>query len=438
MEWWGYLIFIVGGLLFFFATGLPVAFSFLLINIIGMILFYGGISSLSQLILSIYDSLTRFVLAPIPLFILMGEIMFRSKMAHRAMDVIEVWMGKVPGRLGLMAIISGTIFSSLTGSAMANVAMLGSSLTPEMEARGYSKSLSLGTVLGSSGLAMMIPPSSLAVILGSLAYISIGKILLAGILPGLLMATLYAGYVVTRCVINPSLAPSYPIPHMDFSKKIIDFVKYLLPLSLIVFSVIGVILLGMATPAESAALGVLSTISLALIYGGFNLKTLKESLSNAFRVSVMVLIIISGAQAFSQLLSFTGAARGLVEFIISLNLSKLSVLICMMIGLLILGCFMEQICMMMIAIPLYMPIVKILDFNILWFGILILVTLEIAATSPPFGLNLFVMKGVAPKGTTMGEIYKAGLPFIACDLVVLTVIIAFPAIALWLPGIIIK
>ena len=434
MEWWGYLLFLVGGLLLLFSTGLPVAFAFLLVNILGIVLFYGGAGALSILILSIYDSLATFVLAPVPLFILMGEVMFRSKMAYRAIDVIEMWMGKVPGRLGLMAIVCGTLFSSLTGSAMANVALLGSSLTPEMKARGYHKSMSLGTVLGSSGLAMMIPPSSLAVILGSLAFIPIGQMLIAGIVPGLIMGTLYVAYVVVRCALNPSLAPAYPVPHTSLSKKIKAFVKYLLPLGFIIFSVIGVILLGIATPSESAALGVLSTVILALLYGEFTLETLRISLRSAFRVSVMVLIIISGAQAFSQLLSFTGAARGLLEFIIALQVSDFSILLCMMAGLIILGCFMEQVCMMMITIPLYMPIVKALGFNPLWFGVLMLVNLEIAATTPPFGLNLFVMKGVAPMETTMGDIYKAALPFILFDLVALTLIIAFPGIALWLPA----
>jgi len=192
----------------------------------------------------------------------------------------------------------------------------------------------------------------------------------------------------------------------------------------------------MATPAEAGALGALATFIIAGIYGGLNKQVLKNAILGTFRVGVMVLIIIAGATTFSQIMSFTGAARGLVGFVKTLEVSPLFILSAMMIGLLFLGCFMEQICMMMITIPIYMPLVQSLGFDTLWFGILILITLEIAATSPPFGLNLFVMKGVAPKGTTMGDIYWAGLPFIACDVVVLVITIAFPAIVLWLPSLI--
>lgn len=436
MEWWGYLLFLIMGLLVFFAIGLPVAFAFLLINIIGIVLFMGGPSSLFQLILNIYASIATFVLSPVLMFILMGEILFHARMAYRAMDVFEMWMGRIPGRLSLMAIISGTLFSSLTGSAMANVAMLGSSLAPEMQSRGYSKSMSLGPILGSSGIAMMIPPSSLGVILGSLAYIPISKILIGGIVPGFMMAACYTGYVIIRCVLNPSLAPVYSSTPTPLSQKILAFLKHILPLGFIIFSVIGVILLGMATPAEAGALGALTTFIIAGIYGGLNKQVLKNAILGTFSVGVMVLIIIAGATTFSQIMSFTGAARGLVGFVKTLEVSPLFILLAMMIGLLILGCFMEQICMMMITIPIYLPLVQTLGFDTLWFGILILITLEIAATSPPFGLNLFVMKGVAPKGTTMGDIYWAGLPFIACDLVVLIITIALPGIVLWLPSLI--
>jgi tripartite ATP-independent transporter DctM subunit len=438
MEWWGYLSVMGMGLVILLAMGMPVAFAFLLVNILCVIFFMGGLGSLGFLILSMYDSLATFVYAPIPLFILMGEIMFRSRMAYRAMDVIENILGKMPGRLSIISVISGTLFASLTGSAMANVAMLGSTLTPEMQARGYKSSMSIGPILGSSGLAIMIPPSSLGVILGSLAFIPIADILIGGIVPGLLMALGFLIYIVIRCILNPSLAPIYEKPPVSLSKKIEGTVKYILPLGLIIFSVIGLILLGIATPSESAAMGALTTAVLAGAYGSLNKEVIYRSIMGTCRISIMVLIIIAGAQAFSQLLSFTGAARGLVSAVLSQQMPPLLVVVAMMAVLLILGCFMEQVCMMMVTIPLFMPMVQALGFNPLWFGILMLITLDVAGITPPFGLNLFVMKGVAPEGTSMADIYRAGFPFIAIIIAVLVLLLLVPTIALWLPGLMVR
>ncbi len=433
MSWLGYLALLVGGVLVLFGIGLPVAFAFLLTNIVGNLLIMGS-GSLQQLVLSLYNSLASFVLAPVPLFILLGQIMFHSKMAYRALDVIEIWLGRIPGRLSFLAVGGGTVFASLSGSSMASAAMLGSTLIPDMQRRGYSKAMTLGPILGSGGIAMMIPPSSLGVILGSLAYIPIGPLLMAGVLPGLLLAVLYVIYMLIRFKINPGLAPPYDVPKVPLPRKLVDFAKYVLPLAVIIFLVIGLIILGIATPSESAALGAVGAFVLAAVYQKLTWDVVKQSLIGTFRTSAMVLMIISGAAAFSQLLSFSGAARGLVNFVLGLNLSPGMILGMMILGLIILGCFIEQTSMLMITIPIYMPLVEALGFNQLWFGILVLLTLEMAATSPPFGLVLFVVRGVAPEGTTMGDVYKAALPYLGCDAVAMGLLIAFPQIALFLPG----
>lgn len=435
MTWLISLIFLVGGVLILFATGLPVAFSFLLVDMIGNATIMGG-GALRQLVLSIYNSLASFVLAPVPLFILLGQIMFHSKMAYRALDVIEIWLGKVPGRLSYLAVGGGTVFASLSGSSMASAAMLGSTLIPEMQKRGYSKAMTLGPILGSGGIAMMIPPSSLGVVLGSLAYIPIGPLLMAGVVPGILLAVLYAAYMAIRFRLDPSLAPAYEVPETPLSRKIVDFAKYVLPLGVIVFLVIGLIIIGVATPSESAALGAVGAIVLAAAYRKLTWQVVKDAFIGTFRTSAMVLMIISGAAAFSQLLSFSGAARGLVGFVLGLELSPGMILLAMIAGLLVLGCFVEQTSMLMITIPIYMPLVEALGVNPLWFGILVLLTLEMAATTPPFGLVLFVVRGVAPEGTTMGDVYKAALPYLVCDLVAMILLIGFPQIALWLPSLI--
>ncbi len=434
MEWWVIIGLLLGALVLLLITGIPVSFAFFCLNIVGAYVFMGGTLGLQQLILGIYNALTSFTLAPVPLFVFMGEILFQSGMAMRTLEVLDKWLGRVPGRLSLLTIGGGTIFSNLSGSTMANTAMLGSLLVPEMMRRGYSKSMSLGPILGTGGLAMIIPPSAIAIILGTLARISIGGLLIAGILPGLLMALFYGGYVIIRCALNPNLAPSYDVSPVSLKEKLTGLVKYVIPLSSIVFLVVGLIFLGIATPTEAAAMGALGSLILAAVYRGLSLVVIKRSVDGALRVTVMTLLIIAGSVTFSQILAFTGASRGLAEYVVGQPLSPMLLLIVMQILLLILGAFMDQISMMMITIPIYMPIVHGLGFDPLWFGVLMLINLEIAFTSPPFGLLLFVMKGVAPEGTTMSDIYKAVIPFMICDLVVMALIMIFPAIALWLPN----
>jgi tripartite ATP-independent transporter DctM subunit len=317
---------------------------------------------------------------------------------------------------------------------MASVAMLGSVLVPEMEKRHYKKSMSLGPILGSGGLAIMIPPSGLAVLLGALGEFSIGKLLIAIIIPGLLMAVLYATYIILRCKLQPSLAPVYEVPPIPILEKIVATGKYILPLGVIVFLVVGVIILGIATPTEAAATGALGTFILAAAYRRLNWEVVKKSVGSTFEITVMMFIIIAGATAFSQILAYSGASRGLAEFAVGLPLAPILIIIAMMIVLLILGSFMHVVAIMMVTLPTFIPVVYALGFNPVWFGVIYLLNIEMAVTSPPFGLSLFVMKSVATRDTTIRDVYLAALPFLACDLVAMAFIIAFPTIALWLPS----
>lgn len=433
MDWVLNLVLLLGGLLVLLAIGLPVAFAFLLINVVGFLAYMGGTRALPQLVLSVSDSVATFVLAPVPLFILMGEIMFHSGLARRSMDSLEMWIGRLPGRLSVLSVAAGTMFASLTGSGMANTAMLGSTLVPEMQRRGYSKTMSMGPIMASGSLAIMIPPSSLGVLLGSLAGISISGILIAGILPGLLMATLFLAYIIVRCMLNPALAPAYVVRKASLGEKMRSTAINIVPLAIIVFLVIGTILMGIATPTESAALGALGTLVLGMLYRELTWNGLVRALLGTMQVTVMIFWVIAGAAAFSQLLAFTGAGPGLVQYVLGLDITPLGIILAMVGIYLFLGCFMEQLAIMMLTLPFMMPVVRALGFDPLWFGVLILITLEIATLTPPFGLILFVMKGAAPPDVSMTDIYRAAAPFIICDLIVLAVMIASPEFALWLP-----
>ena len=433
MEWQLALLLIFGSLIVLMATGLPIAFSFMLVNLVGAFFLFGGKAGLWQLTLSTFSSLATFSLLPLPLFILMGEVLFHSGVAPLMMDSLDKWLGRLPGRLGLLAVAGGTTFATLTGSSMPCVAMLGDVLVPEMEKRGYKKPMSLGPILGSGGLAIMIPPSGMAILFGALAIVSIGKILIAIIVPGLLMALLYACYIIVRCKLQPSIAPAYEVVKVSTLEKL-TALRYILPIAFIIFLVVGVIFVGVASPTEAAATGAVGVFLLAAAYKRMNLEVAKKALIGSAQITVFIFMILAGAMAFSQVLAMSGASRGLVGAIMGLPLPPIAILVGMQIILLVLGMFMDTVAVMMITVPLYLPIVHTLGFDLTWFAVIFLLNLEMAVTTPPFGVALFVMKGVAPPDTTMGDIYKAGLPFLGCDAIAMALIIAFPVIALWLPA----
>jgi tripartite ATP-independent transporter DctM subunit len=438
-EWQIALIVIIGAFLLLMATGLPIAFVFLLINVVGVFFLWGGEVGISQLVRSIRDSISNFSLVPIPLYILMGEIMFQSGISTRMIDTVDKWIGRLPGRLSLVAVGGGTLFATLSGSGMASCAMLGSTLLPDMKKRGYKNPMSLGPIMGSAGLAIMIPPSSMGVLVATIGQFSVGRLLVAIVIPGLLMAVTYTAYILIRCRLQPELAPIYETPKIPLSDKLVSSAKYILPLAFIIFLVLGVIFLGIATPSESAALGCAGSFILAACYkGGLKWEKIKKSVLGTVRVSTMVFLIISGAMAFSQIMSFTGASQGLVEAFMAIPGSPLLVVVLMMIVVLIMGCFMECTSIMMITLPIFIPVILALDFDPVWFGAMFLLNMEMAAISPPFGLTLFVMKGVAGKDTTMGEVYRAGAPFLGLNIVVMALMLFFPIFTQWLPSLMIR
>ena len=313
--------------------------------------------------------------------------------------------------------------------------MLGKALVPEMEKRGYKKSMSLGPILGSGGLAIMIPPSGLAIVLSVIAELSIGKMLMAIIIPGIIMAILYAGYIIIRVWVQPSVALPYDVKHVPLSEKLMASVKYVLPVGVIIFLVVGVIFLGIATPTEAAACGAIGMFALAAGYKHLNWRVVKQAMTNTIYTSGMVLIIMAMAKTYSEIMAFSGASQGLVGFALDLPVPPLLLVGAMVAVMIFLGMFISQTPILLIVIPLYIPIVNSLGFDMVWFGVLALLSMEMATTSPPFGLSLFVMKGVAPEGTTLGDCNRAALPFLGCDLVAMALIMFFPALALWLPGV---
>ena len=433
MEWYWAFALLVGMVVCLMALGVPVAFAFITTNFIGIFIF-AGTHGFIQVADNSTVLITRFTLGPVPMFILMGALFFHTGLAIRVFDGLDSLFGKLRGRLCYLTVAGGTIFSTLTGSSMANTAMLGSLLVPEMQRRGYNWRMSMGPILGTGGLAMIIPPSALAVLLASVANIDVGRLLIAGFLPGFVLALLYAAMLYLQIIINPAGAPAYDVPPTTWGHKIKYVTFNILPVSLVIFMVIGFIILGIATPTESAACGVLGVAILAVAFRVLKWEAIRTSLSGTVRVAGMVFLIIMNSTVFSQLLAYSGATAGMLEWATSFEVSRLVVLAVMFLILIVLGMFMDATSMMLITVPIFFPLAEALGFDLIWFGLFVLMTLEMAGTTPPFGLLLYVMLGVAPRGTTLLQVANAAIPFLVCDLILILILIWEPQLALWLPN----
>jgi tripartite ATP-independent transporter DctM subunit len=439
MDWTSALLLMVGLLIVLMAMGLPVGFAFLGVNIVGALVFLGGDAGLSQLVRNSVTSLTNFSLVPIPLFLLMGEILFHTGLAAAAIDATNRMISRVPGRLAIVTVAGGTMFSTLSGSSVANTAMLGSTLLPDMLRRGYHPSIAMGPIMATGGIAMLIPPSALAVLLGSLAGVSISQLLIAGIVPGLMMALVFLGYILIRCRLNPGLAPETQADLDEAARltpweRVRPFLTHVVPLLGIFVVVVGTMLLGWASPTEAAAVGCAASVVAAAAYRKLNTAALGKALMETTKIAVMILFIIVASTTFSQILSFSGATRGILRLLGGMEIDAFVVVLVMLALLLILGAFMDQISMIMVTLPFFIPLVGLFGIDPLWFAVLMLICMEISFMTPPFGLLIFVMKGVAPPGITLSQVYRAAAPFVVLQGLVLALLFTWPSLATWLPA----
>ena len=438
MIWWIAACLLFGTLTVLFALALPAAFAFLGINIVGAWVWLGKDAGLIQLVRNGVAAISSFSLTPIPFFILMGEVLFHTGVAMKAIDAIDRLIWRVPGRLSVVAVVAGTIFSAISGSTIATTALLGSLLLPQMLARGYHPNMAMGPIMAIGGVDMLIPPSALTVLLGSLAQISIAELLIAGIVPGVVLSCLFVGWIVLRASMDPSLAPSFEHEPLSAWQRIKPLLLYVAPLVLIFVIVVAAMAAGWATPTEAAAVGAVATVLVAWIYRALTWSNLMRALLGTAGISGIILFIIVGATTFAQILTFSGATNGLVEAIKSAELAPWLVLAAMMAILLVLGCFVDQVSMMLICLPFFMPLVAAYGFDPIWFGVLFLICMQLGLLTPPFGMLLFTMKSVAPKEITMSQVWHAVTPYLVMGVVALAAVLAFPGLATWLPGVLFR
>ncbi len=438
MSAWGVAaLLMLGGSTVLLFIGMPVALTFIAINIAGAWLYMGGEPGLAQLARSSVSSVTAFSLTPIPLFVLMGEILFHTGLALKVIEGVERLIRRVPGRLAVVAVVAGTVFSAISGSTIATTAMLGSLMLPVMLSRGYHPTIAAGPIMAIGAVDMLIPPSALTVLLGSLSGISISKLLIGGVVPGVILSIAFVVWIIARVSISPQLAPADKgeVEHRGWARWS-PFFGYVLPTLSIFGVVVGALAAGWATPTECAALGAFATMLLALCYRALSRDAVLKALKGTAGISGMILFIILGATTFAQILSFSGASSGLVQFITGQGLSTNLIVVGMMLMLIFLGIFVDQVSMMMITLPIFMPVVQALGIDPIWFGVMFLICMQLGLLLPPHGLLLMTMRGVAPPAVSMGHIFLAVVPYVVMSLLLLAAVFWLPAIATWLPKLI--
>lgn len=379
---------------------------------------------------TIWGSMNSWTLTALPMFIWMGEILFRSSLSDDMFKGLAPWMQRLPGRLLHTNVFGCGIFAAISGSSAATAATIGRMTIPELRKRGYDDFMNIGSLAGSGTLGLLIPPSIILIVYGVAAEVSIARLFIAGILPGIALMLIFSGVLITWALMNPSKVPPPDAP-MTFGQKLTES-RRLFPIIGLIVIVLGSIYAGIATPTESAVLGVVGSLGLTVITGTFSWKMLKDSVMGAVRTNAMIGIILAGASFLTVAMGFTGLPRIFAEWINTLGLTQFQLILALMIVYMILGCLIDGISMVVLTAAVVMPAVKAVGIDLVWFGIFVVLVVEMAQITPPVGFNLFVLQGLT--GRSMGYIALAALPFFLAMMAMVFVVILVPDLVTWLPN----
>ncbi len=409
-------------------SGVWVGLALLGVAFVGMELFTSRPPG-DAMITTIWTASSSWTLTALPLFIWMGEILYRTRLSEDMFRGLSPWMARLPGGLIHTNIVGCTVFAAVSGSSAATLTTVGKMSIPELRKRDYPESMVIGTLAGAATLGLMIPPSLTLIVYGVTINESITKLFMAGIFPGLVLALMFMGYVALMSRFSKDFSPSEE-PRMSFAEKVRNS-RFLLPVILLIVLVIGSMYLGFATATEAAAFGVLGSLALAAAQGSLNFATFIESLMGATRTSAMIALILAGAAFLSLSMGFTGLPRGLADFIASMDLSRFELLMALLVFYIILGCFLDGISSVVLTMAVVEPMIRQAGIDLIWFGIFIVVVIEMAQITPPIGFNLFVLQGMT--NHEMNYIAKAAIPMFLIMVLMVFVLISFPDLATWLP-----
>ena len=428
-------VLLFGALILLLALGLPLAFVMGGVGVVGSYFLWGD-KGLFLVVSQTYGAMGKFTLLAIPLFIFMAMILERAGVADDLYTLMHRWMGPLRGGLAIGTVIICTIFAAMSGISGAATVSMGVIALPAMLKRNYDKTIAMGCISGGGALGILIPPSVPMILYATLTGESIGGLFAGGVMPGLLLAALFILYIGIRCYFQPSLGPALPVEErVSWREKIISLKAVSLPV-LIIVMVLGSIYAGVCTATEAAALGCIGSIFSAAVYRKLNWTLIKETCYRTAALTAMIIWILIGAYCFTSVYTGTGAHELMEHILLSMPGGKWAILITMQIIFFILGCILDPVGIIMICTPVFVPVIKALGFDPLWFGVLFIMNMEMGYLTPPFGFNLFYMKAIAPPGITMGDIYRSIIPFVILQGIGLIIVIVFPEIALWLPKVV--
>ena len=427
------IIFFISVLLFFLGSGIWVALSMIGVSAIGMMLFTSRPVG-DAMATTIWGTSSSWTLTALPLFVWMGEILFRTKLSENLFKGLSPWMQKLPGGLIHVNVVGCALFAAISGSSAATVATVGKMSIPELRKRNYPEKILLGSLAGSGTLGLLIPPSIILIIYGVTVQESIAKLFIAGVIPGIMIALIFMSYVIIWSLINKKDMPKIFEEYSFFEK--IKRSKKLLPVILLILAVIGSIYTGIATATEAASLGVVGALVLSYFQKSLTLETFKSSLLGATKTSCMIAFILAGSTFLSLAMGFTGLPRNLALWIQNMDLSPYVLIFVLMVFYIILGMFLDGISAVVLTMAIIEPMIRQAGFDMIWFGIFLVIVVEMAQITPPVGFNLFVLQGMANKD--MGYIARSAFPLFLLMVLAVILVVIFPEIALWMPEQMIK
>ncbi len=432
MEWYIVLLILVGSLTLFLFLGLPVAFSLGFLSVLAALVFWPGTTGLYGVALAGYGHMGNYTLVCVPLFILMAQLVMHSHMGTDSYEVADRFLRRLPGGLGMTSAVFGAIFGAVCGASTAGTATVGLLSLPEMIQRQYQAGMSGAIVAFSGALSILIPPSVILILYGTLANESIGALFAGGIIPGILMTGLALGYIFIRVKLNPQVAPRDDV-HFSWKEKFSSLWK-VWSLLLVIVILLFTIYTGVATPTEASAIACLAVFAIAIFKRSLDLTTTRKALMHTVRTTAMIGWIIIGATSFGYVIIYSGCAAELTDWVVALPVPSYAVVIILMFGFLIMGMFLDPAAIVMMTTPIVLPILNALEINILWFGILMAVNMCAGNISPPMGLNLYIVKGLMPQEIQLGQLFRAAVPFIILDVLTIALIMVFPGLVTWLPS----
>ena len=430
MEWWALLSLIFAALLVLIMIGIPVAFSLGILSL-ALVLIFLGPNQLIVFSTTAFGQIDNFALVAIPLFIFMAEVILHSGVSTDAFDMLSKWTSRLPGGLAVAAQLTCTLFASVCGASTATAAAVGSIAVPEMMNRGYDKRLTCGSIAAGGALGALIPPSIYMIIYGTLVEESIGQLFMGGVIPGLMLSGMFIAFIIVRCAFRPDLAPlAQDVTWADRWRSLYKVWAILF----LAAAMLAAIYFGIATPSEIAGVGCFLALAIGFAYRRLTWAALKGAFLSTCRITCFIGWILVAATVFGYILSFLQLPQQLSEWLVAQSASPYLVILGINVLLIFLGCIMDPAGILLVTIPILVPVIKALGFDPVWFGVMFVVNMELAQITPPLGLNLFIIKSIAPPEVTLKDILIGAWPFMILDLIGLALVIIFPQIILWLPS----